>query len=65
MLPDAGRGPAAERHARTRARVARAILENGPSTAAALASRLQLTPAAIRRHLDTLLSEGLIEARQP
>jgi predicted ArsR family transcriptional regulator len=47
----------------TRARVARLILELGPSTAASLGSRLGLTPAAIRRHLDNLLAEGLIETR--
>jgi predicted ArsR family transcriptional regulator len=48
----------------TRERVARSILENGPSTAAALAERLGLTPAAVRRHLDALLANGLIEARE-
>ena len=42
----------------TRERVARSILENGPSTAAALAERLDLTPAAVRRHLDHLVAEG-------
>jgi predicted ArsR family transcriptional regulator len=47
----------------TRARVARLILELGPSTASALGSRLGLTPAAIRRHLDNLLAEGMIETR--
>jgi predicted ArsR family transcriptional regulator len=47
----------------TRARVARLILELGPSTAAALSDRLGLTPAAIRRHLDNLLAEGMIETR--
>lgn len=46
---------------RTRRRVARSILENGPSTAASLAERLALTPAAVRRHLDALLAEGVIE----
>jgi predicted ArsR family transcriptional regulator len=43
--------------------VARLILELGPSTAATLGSRLGLTPAAIRRHLDNLIAEGLIETR--
>jgi predicted ArsR family transcriptional regulator len=52
-------------HAGTRDRVARSILENGPSTAASLAERLDLTPAAVRRHLDALLAEGVIEAREP
>jgi predicted ArsR family transcriptional regulator len=47
----------------TRARVARLILELGPSTASLIGGRLGLTPAAIRRHLDNLLAEGLIETR--
>jgi len=49
----------------TRERVARTILENGPSTAAALAGTLGLTPAAVRRHLDQMLAEGVVEAREP
>jgi predicted ArsR family transcriptional regulator len=49
----------------TRERVARSILVNGPSTAAALADRLDLTPAAVRRHLDQLLEEGAVEPREP
>jgi predicted ArsR family transcriptional regulator len=49
----------------TRERVARSILDNGPSTAATLAERLDLTPAAVRRHLDQLVDEGAVEARQP
>jgi predicted ArsR family transcriptional regulator len=47
----------------TRARIARLILENGPVTAADLSARLGLTAAAVRRHLDNLLTDGLIEAR--
>jgi predicted ArsR family transcriptional regulator len=47
----------------TRARIARLIMENGPITAAALSTRLGLTPAAVRRHLDNLLTGGLIEIR--
>ena len=47
----------------TRGRIARLILENGPATAAGLSARLGLTPAAIRRHLDNLLADGMIEAR--
>jgi predicted ArsR family transcriptional regulator len=39
-------------------------LEHGPSTAAELAERLGLTPAAIRRHLDVLLASGHLEARE-
>jgi predicted ArsR family transcriptional regulator len=49
----------------TRERVATTIMENGPSTAAALAERLGLTPAAVRRHLDQLLADGVLEAREP
>jgi len=49
----------------TRERVARSILELGPSTAAVLADRLDLTPAAVRRHLDHLSDEGAVEAREP
>ena len=47
----------------TRARVARTLLENGPTTAADLAAGLALTPAAVRRHLDTLVAEGHAESR--
>ena len=47
----------------TRARVARLIMENGPVTAAALGTSLSLTPAAVRRHLDYLLRDGMIESR--
>jgi predicted ArsR family transcriptional regulator len=50
---------------RTRDQVARAILESGPSTAVALAEKLQLTPAGIRRHLDSLVEEGILEEREP
>ena len=47
----------------TRAQIARLILENGPATATGLSARLSLTPAAVRRHLDNLLAEGMIETR--
>jgi len=43
----------------------RSVMVNGPSTAAALAERLELTPAAVRRHLDQLIEEGSLEAREP
>ena len=49
----------------TRHRVARSVLVDGPSTAAALAERLDLTPAAVRRHLDQLVDDGAVEARDP
>jgi len=50
---------------RTRDRVVRALLELGPSTTAALSERLGLTPAAVRRHLDAMLSDGTVLARAP
>jgi predicted ArsR family transcriptional regulator len=49
----------------TRDAVARSILENGPSTAVVLGERLGLTPAGIRRHLDLLISDGILDAREP
>ncbi|WP_435866163.1 helix-turn-helix transcriptional regulator [Streptomyces xinghaiensis] len=55
--------PAHDEPRSTRNRVARSILDHGPSTAAELAGRLALTQAAVRRHLDTLLAEGLVEPR--
>lgn len=48
----------------TRERVAAAILELGPSTTAALATKLGLTTAAVRRHLDHLLADDWVEARE-
>ncbi len=46
--------------ARTRDRVCRAVLEQGPVSASHLAGRLGLTPAAVRRHLDALAGNGLV-----
>jgi len=60
----AGVPQSVETDASTRHRVASSILEHGPSTAAELAERLGLTPAAIRRHLDVLLASGQLEARE-
>jgi len=50
---------------RTRDRVRQTISELGPITAATLAARLGLTPAAVRRHLDLLAEQGAIEEREP
>jgi predicted ArsR family transcriptional regulator len=50
---------------RTRDRVARTVLEHGPVTAAEVACRLGITPAAVRRHLDALEAGGLVQARDP
>ena len=48
----------------TRDRVARSILDHGPSTVAELAGRLGLTQAAVRRHLDALVADDVVEARE-
>ena len=50
---------------KTRDAIARSVLENGPSTAVTLGERLALTPAGIRRHLDLLIADGILEAREP
>ena len=50
--------------ASTRSRVARSILQHGPSTANELAQRLGLTPAAVRRHLTVLASIGQVASRE-
>jgi predicted ArsR family transcriptional regulator len=49
----------------TRDAVARTVLERGPQCAAALAEILGLSPAAIRRHLDALVADGLLVEREP
>lgn len=48
----------------TRNRVARSILDHGPSTVADLAERLGLTQAAVRRHLDALVSDDVVAAHE-
>jgi predicted ArsR family transcriptional regulator len=48
---------------RTRDRVTALLLEHGPQTAAELADRLGISPAAVRRHLDALASRGGVEER--
>jgi predicted ArsR family transcriptional regulator len=47
----------------TRHGVARLLLQEGPITAAAVAETLGLSPAAVRRHLDTLVANGEAEFR--
>ncbi|MEV6685737.1 helix-turn-helix transcriptional regulator [Streptomyces sp. NPDC051578] len=48
----------------TRDRVARSILDHGPSTVADLAQRLGLTQAAVRRHLDALVADDVVAPRE-
>ncbi|MFE6229113.1 MULTISPECIES: metalloregulator ArsR/SmtB family transcription factor [unclassified Streptomyces] len=66
-MKNLGAAPAEElatRERSTRNRVARSILDHGPSTVADLAERLGLTQAAVRRHLDALVAEQVVEARE-
>jgi predicted ArsR family transcriptional regulator len=55
-------GPGADR--RTRDRVTQLLLEHGTATAAELGAELGLSPAAIRRHLDAMLADGDVAARE-
>jgi predicted ArsR family transcriptional regulator len=48
---------------RTRDRVVRLLLEQGPATAAELGEQLRLSTAAVRRHLDALVAEGRVDSR--
>jgi predicted ArsR family transcriptional regulator len=45
---------------RTRERVAQLLLRTGGATAADLGTDLGLSPAAVRRHLDAMLSDGTV-----
>ncbi|MDO5750720.1 MAG: HTH domain-containing protein [Rothia sp. (in: high G+C Gram-positive bacteria)] len=51
----------AETEERTRDRVLRGVLNHGPVSAANLGELLNLTPAAVRRHLDALEKAHMIE----
>lgn len=44
--------------------VARSLLTDGPATATVLAGRLGVSATAVRRHLDHLVAEGLVEATE-
>lgn len=49
---------------RTRDRVARLLMEQGPASAVALAEALGISSTAIRRHLDGLIADGVIAERE-
>ncbi|MGH8795091.1 MAG: helix-turn-helix transcriptional regulator [Stackebrandtia sp.] len=49
----------------TRQRVARLLLEKGNATARELAGALDITPTAVRKHLDSMAAEGLVASREP
>ncbi|GGR56880.1 transcriptional regulator [Actinoplanes ianthinogenes] len=64
QLGDGAVATAAASDGRTRDRVAQLLLERGAATAAELGACLGLSPAAIRKHLDAMLSDGLVETRE-
>ena len=49
---------------RTRDRVAQLLFASGAATAAELGAQLGLSPAAIRKHLDAMLADELVEVRE-
>ena len=49
---------------RTRDRVTGLLLEHGPQTATELATRLGISAAAVRRHLDGLVAAGRVTERE-
>jgi predicted ArsR family transcriptional regulator len=50
---------------RTRSRVLHMVSSDGPVTAAELGRHLHLTPAAVRRHLDALVEQGVVVEHEP
>lgn len=57
-VPSSGEG-------RTRAAVARLLMEQGPVTAASVATELELSGPAVRRHLDAMIADGEADTRRP
>lgn len=49
---------------RTRDRVVRLLHDHGAATAAELGCELDLSTAAVRRHLDALVTEGSVQSRE-
>ncbi len=62
MLPP--RLASASSDGRTRDRVTQLLLDRGAATAAQLGAELGLSSAAIRRHLDAMLADGDVVARE-
>ncbi|BCY06742.1 hypothetical protein L3i22_018300 [Actinoplanes sp. L3-i22] len=63
QLGDGAAATAAASDGRTRDRVAQ-LLQRGPATAAEIGGQLGLSPAAIRKHLDAMLADQLVETRE-
>jgi len=49
----------------TRRRVAELLLQNGQATARQLAAAIGITHVAVRKHLDAMATDGLVEFREP
>ncbi|MEY3407990.1 MAG: hypothetical protein RL038_1051, partial [Actinomycetota bacterium] len=45
-------------------RVANLLLQDGPATVAELATKMKLTPAAVRKHLDVLEAADLVSSHE-
>ncbi len=60
VIDDRGSAPLSALASATRQRVLAAVASEGPITATALADRVGLTPAAVRRHLDVMVDAGLM-----
>lgn len=60
-----GANPQGGDEARTRTRVRTTVAELGPVSAARIADLLGLTGAAVRRHLEAMVADGVLEARDP
>lgn len=52
-------------HPDPRRAIAELVSRHGPVTATVLADLLGVTPAAVRRHLDSLAADGLVTFREP
>lgn len=61
----AGDAAPAPLESRTRSRVLHTVSADGPISAAELGRHLQLTPAAVRRHLDALVARGMVAPHEP
>src|SRR5699024_9918376 len=55
--------PVRESDGTTRDRVLQLVVEEGPISAAQLGRQLDLTAAAVRRHLDAMTEQGLVEVK--
>lgn len=57
-------GAATELEGVGRDRVAASLLTDGPATASQLADRLGISATAVRRHLESLVSDGAVESSE-